>query len=270
MPERAGSAVRALLAQLAPAPAAAEANARRAAQVIRAHDAELMAFPELYLSGYDLRRAGEAAIAPDAPPIGEIRRAAAETATAVAIGFTERRGAALANSLALIDEHGELAAVYRKVHLFGDERSLFEPGEELVVAELAGRRVGALVCFDMEFPEPARALARAGADLLLTVAANMEPFFGDHLIASQARALDNRVPHLYCNRCGEEAGLRFVGGSRAVRADGTVGAEAGDGEELLAVEVGPRGADDDRVDYLAHLREVAVASAATTATGGSR
>jgi predicted amidohydrolase len=262
--------VRALLAQLEPVPGAPDANASRGAEIVRAHDAELVVFPELYLSGYDLRRAGDAAIEPDAAPIAALRRAAAETGTAVAIGFAERRGAALANSLALIDERGELVAVYRKVHLFGDELDAFEPGEQLVVAELAGRRAGALICFDMEFPEPARALAVAGADLLVTASANMEPFYGDHRIASQARALDNRLPHLYCNRCGEEAGLRFVGGSRALHADGTIGAEAGDGEQLLAVDAGPRGAGDDRVDYLAHRREAVVVTASTTATGGSR
>ena len=106
------------------------------------------------------------------------------------------------------------------------------------MTELAGLRVGPLICFDMEFPELARALARAGADLLVTASANMEPFYSDHQIASQARALDNRLPHLYCNRCGVEAGLVFVGGSRAVRSDGTIAAQAGGGEELLAADVG--------------------------------
>jgi predicted amidohydrolase len=123
----------------------------------------------------------------------------------------------------------------------------------------------------MEFPEHARALALAGADLLLTVAANMEPFLGDHRLASRARALDNRLPHLYCNRCGEEAGVRFVGGSRAIGADGAIHAEAGGAaEELLAVASLPRGLSDQRVDYLAHLREGIGVKSTSTATGGSR
>jgi predicted amidohydrolase len=98
----------------------------------------------------------------------------------------------------------------------------------------------------------------------------MEPFYGDHLIASQARALDNRLPHLYCNRCGEEAGLRFVGGSRALRADGTIAAQAGDDtEELLAVDLPEREGTDDRVDYLRQLRDDMGVRAPTTVTGGS-
>lgn len=266
---------RALLAQLAPSPGSPEANARRAAEIITASDADYVIFPELYVSGYDLERVSEMAVAVGSAAIGVIRTAAAASGTAVAVGFAELTGqsaanATLANAVALIDERGELAAVYRKVQLFGDELDVFEPGEELLVAVLKGRRVGPLVCFDMEFPEHARALARDGAELLLTVAANMEPFYGDHLIASQARALDNRLPHLYCNRCGEEAGLRFVGGSRVLRADGTITAEASrDTEELLAVDLPEREGTDERVDYLRQLREDIGVRAPTTVIGGS-
>ena len=65
----------------------------------------------------------------------------------------------------------------------------------------------------------------------------MEPFYADHLIARQARALDNRLPHLYVNRCGGEAGLEFVGGSArhpAGRHDRRLG--SGGGERVLAAE----------------------------------
>ena len=207
----------ALLAQLGPSGSTATATGRATELIGSSADFDLVAFPELFLSDYDIETVGTRAIGLDSAPIADLRAAAAASSTAVAVGFAERRGAAVFNSLALIDESGELVAVYRKAYLFGDEESAFAAGDDLVLAELAGRRVGPLICFDIEFPEPARALARAGADLLLTVAANPEPYYGDHLIASQARALDNRLPHLYVNRCGEEAGLRFVGGTRALR-----------------------------------------------------
>ena len=180
--------MRSLLAQRFPVPGAAQANARRAAEIVAGADADLVVLPELWLSGYDLEHVHESAVDLDSP-------------------------------------------------------------------ELAGRRVGPLICFDVEFPELARALARAGADLLVTASANMEPFYSDHQIASQARALDNRLPHLYRNRCGVEARLVFVGGSRAIGSDGTIAAEAGGGEELLRAEVGRAGTGDDRIDYLAQLRE---------------
>jgi predicted amidohydrolase len=263
--------VRTLLAQLEPS-GTPDVNAGRAAEIIRerGRDVDLVAFPELYLTGYDLGRVGSVAIELDASPLAAIAEAAAESATAVAVGFAERRGRAIANNVALIDEHGAAVAPYRKTHLFGEEETVFEPGDELIVAEFAGSRIGVLICFDMEFPEIARELARAGAEALLTVSANMEPFYGDHLIASQARALDNRLPHLYVNRCGTEAGLRFVGGTRVLRPDGTLAAIVeGDGEGLLEADVDRPGTDDKRVDYLAHLRDDLRVTNPTT-TGGSR
>jgi predicted amidohydrolase len=130
-----------------------------------------------------------------------------------------------------------------------------------------------MICFDMEFPECARALALAGADLLVTASANMAPFYADHLLASRARALDNRLAHLYVNRVGAEAGLRFVGGSRAIASDGTVLADAGeDDERLLEVEVPRDEAGDERTAYLAllrgELRAVPAAPLAAPASGG--
>jgi predicted amidohydrolase len=247
--------VRAVLAQLVPTPGAAPRNANRAADLVLEHRAaDLVVFPELFLTGYDLGTARTSALELDGPELARVRAAAARARTAVVVGFAERRGhARVANSAACIGTDGELRAVYRKACLFGHEAEVFETGEQLVVADLAGRAVGLLICFDMEFPEPARALARGGADLLVTVAANMEPFLSDHRIAGQARALDNRLPHLYVNRWGDEAGLRFIGGTRALQPDGTIAAEAPDGVAVLEVTVPSPGADDDRVDYLAHL-----------------
>ena len=248
--------MRALLAQV-DAPVTPQEGVERIRTAVESGtDLDLIAFPELYLSGYDLEAASRVAIEADDEPIRNLRELARATGTALVVGFAERRRERLFNSLALIDERGELAGVYRKTHLFGPEEGVFDAGDELVVTELAGLRVGALICFDMEFPETARSLARAGAQLLVTASANMEPYFEDHLIASQARALDNRLPHLYVNRCGEQIGLRFVGGTRALRTDGSVSASAASrGEELLTVEVELTPLDDPRVDYLAHVRE---------------
>ena len=112
--------------------------------------------------------------------------------------------------------------------------------------------VAPLVCFDIEFPEPARAVAVAGAELLVTVSANMEPYEGEHELATRARALDNRLPHVYVNAVGELGGNRFVGGSRSVGAGCEVLAQAGAAEELLVAEVGRAAAASD-VDYLRRL-----------------
>jgi predicted amidohydrolase len=250
--------MKALLAQLAPRDGEVAPNVRRVEQLLQQHEGvDLAIFPELFLQGCALRRIAELALVADSPEIERIMVAAQRSQTVAIVGFAERlaRGG-VANSIALIDSDGSLAAVYRKSHLFGEgERGVFVEGQELVLVGLAGRRVGPLICFDVEFPEPARALVRAGADLLVTIAANMRPYGAEHELAARARALENRCPHLYVNRVGAHRGLRFVGGSMAIDFSGR-GTPACAGEEhLLEVEVPPAWADvGSDIDYLEHAR----------------
>jgi len=229
--------VRALLAQLASVPGQTQANADRAVEAIGDHpEVEIAVFPELYLGGYDLSLVPEAARAPDSPELRSIAAAAAAASTAVVVGFAERaEDGSLFNSVACIDRDGSLAGVYRKTRLFGAEPDVFEAGDTLDVVRLADLDVGPLICFDIEFPEPARELAASGAELLLTASANMAPFGPDHDLATRARALENRLPHLYTNGVGTIGGFRLVGGSRSVDAAGTVLADAGSDDEFLLV-----------------------------------
>jgi predicted amidohydrolase len=246
----------ALLAQLASVEGDLDANAARAAEAIAAHPAaDLAVFPELFLTGYLTEGIGELACAADAPPVRRVAEAAATAGTAVVLGFPERRqGERPANAVACIDRAGALAAVYRKTQLFGAERDAFSAGSELLLVELAGKRVAPLVCFDVEFPEPARQLAMAGAELIAVSSANMEPFYVDHEVGTRARAVENRLPVVYANAVGELAGLVFVGGSRSVAPSGDLLAEEPQAvERLVLAEVGEPGADDERVDYLRHL-----------------
>jgi predicted amidohydrolase len=244
----------ALLAQLAPKPRDPDGNAERAARALRERgEVDLAVFPELYLGGYTLRRLDELALTPEAGPLATVAAAAAATRTAVVVGFAERLSDGVANAAACFAADGSLAGIYRKTHLFGAEAEAFTAGDEQLVVLLAGVLVAPLICFDIEFPEPARAAARAGAELLVTPSANMAPYWGDHELASRARALDNRLGHLYANRVGSEGPHRFVGGSRAVGPDGSVLIEASqDHEELLVVAIGSSGAPDADVDYLRH------------------
>jgi predicted amidohydrolase len=249
--------LRVLLAQLDPAPGDQDENAESLRAALRAHpDVEIAIFPELFLCGYELARADELAVPLHGELIARAQQAACEAGTAVMVGFAERTDSgAVANSAACIDCDGALAGVYRKTHLFaGAERQAFERGEELLLVWLSGRRVAPMICFDMEFPEPARALCRQGAELLVTMSANMAPHGSDHDLAARARALENRRPHLYVNRVGSCHGLEFLGGSCAIDTGGRVSAHAGAGELLLEVEVPQMSAADSDVDYLQHMR----------------
>jgi predicted amidohydrolase len=265
--------MRVLLAQLAPAPGDAGANVAAVEDALRANSgAELAVFPELFLSGYEPARARERALDPDGPELARVGRAAREHDTAVVVGFAERAGDAVRNSVALFDRDGARAGVYAKTHLFGaDEQSAFQAGDALSVASLSGARVAPLICFDVEFPEPARALASAGAELLVTVAANPPRYARDHELASRARALDNRRPHVYVNRVGDEAGITFAGESRVLDPSGDAIVALSGAPELRVVDVELSATPEPDVDYLRQVRaDLRVAGGAFAIQGGDR
>lgn len=244
--------MKALLAQFACRIGEVEGNIAKAVDAIRSHpEVDIVVFPELYLSGYTCRDLDAFARPLDGAELRAIADAAADARTAVVIGFAERRATGVANSVACIDTDGSLSGVYRKTCLFDSEaKAGFLEGEELTILELAGRRVAPLICFDIEFPEPARQVTLAGAELLITSSANMDPFYIDHAIGSVARAHENRRPHLYTNLVGAGDGLVFVGGSRSISPTGEILAEASrDKEELLVVPVAELGGFDPRTDY---------------------
>lgn len=101
------------------------------------------------------------------PALSAWASAAARGGIAVVAGFPERQGKLLFNSVAVIDADGALAGTYRKLHLFGSERDVFEPGDHgLPTFEVGGLKVGVLVCYDLRFPEAMRLLALEGCDLI--------------------------------------------------------------------------------------------------------
>ncbi len=247
----------ALLAQLAPVPNDTRANAKTVARLVDEHPgADLVVVPELFISGYDPPAAAGLALEVEDPALTMVAAASRRNGTAVIVGFAEVNQGHTANSVACFGTDGELYGCYRKAHLFGaEEQAAFEAGDELLVVDLGlGRPIGLLVCFDVEFPEPARALACAGAGLLVTVAANMEPFGSDHELAARARALDNRLPHIYVNRVGEQSGHRFAGGSVVTDSSGGVIAALGNHPSVQLVEVGLDDEVPTELDYLSQVR----------------
>src|ERR687890_2655782 len=227
-----------VLAQLSPRLRHTKASLETMGRIVAEQpDADLVVFPELFLSGYTLSDIDELAVQMDSPELERVTGMARESSTAVIFGAPERVNGGIANSAFCVDEQGTIAAIYRKVQLYGGEESeAFVAGDELLIVELCGLKMGIMICFDVEFPEVARALARAGAELLLTISANMEPFGNDHAVFCSARALENGLPHFYVNQVGPVGNLNFVGGSTAVSPDGVIYAQAGfPQEEILDV-----------------------------------
>ncbi|MEU3187367.1 carbon-nitrogen hydrolase family protein [Streptomyces sp. NPDC006923] len=237
--------LRTALLQSSGRPGAVAGNLRvldEAAGRAAAAGAGLLVCPEMFLTGYAIGdavpRLAEPADGPGARSVAEI---AVRHGLAVLYGYPERDGERVFNAAQLIGADGERLANYRKTHLFGGfERDWFTPGETpLVQAELAGLRLGIMICYDVEFPENVRAHALAGTDLLLVPTALMHPF--EFVAASlvPVRAFENQMYVAYANRTGQEGEFEFAGLSCLAGPDGAARARAGRGEELVLGEADP-------------------------------
>ena len=174
--------MRVALYQCPPRPLDVAGNLQRLHQVaMEATDADLLVLPEMFLSGYNigLEAVGALAEAQDGPSAQRIAAIAQAAGTAILYGYPERSDdGQIYNAVQLIDAQGQRLCNYRKTHLFGDlDHSMFSAGEDdFPLVELDGWKLGFLICYDIEFPENARRLALAGAELILVPTANMIPY----------------------------------------------------------------------------------------------
>ncbi len=171
----------------------------------------------------------------------------------------ERRAAGLYHNTAVVFEaDGCVAGKYRKMHIPDDpgfyEKFYFTPGDlGFMPIDTSVGRLGVLVCWDQWYPEAARLMALAGAELLLyPTAIGWDP--GDHpaekdrqrsawILSHRGHAVANGVPVLSCNRVGHEqspldaAGIDFWGNSHVLGPQGEFLAEAGTEPTILSVDV---------------------------------
>ena len=164
-----------------------------------AQGARLAVFPEGTQARFsaDLRAAAEPL---DGAFCSGLAAAARSAGLAIVAGvFEPAPDGRVFNTTVGYDGDGTLAAVYRKIHLFDAlgqrESDTVAPGDEVVVTTLAGVRVGFMTCYDVRFPELARALASDGAELLVLPAAWASgPFKEEHWITLvRARAIENTI-----------------------------------------------------------------------------
>ena len=218
--------------------------------------ADLAVFPELWSTGYafidgDLGRWRAQAIARDDPWVTSFSALAAELRMAIAVTYLERSPAGPRNVVTLFDSAGREALTYAKVHTcsFDLPEQALAPGAEFPVARLETRAgpvtVGAMICFDREFPEAARLLALGGAELILVP--NACELEANRLGQVRARAFENMVAVAVANYAAphgasaEENGHSTVVDPIAFDADGasrdTRVFEAGPAEDVCVVRL---------------------------------
>jgi len=145
-------------------------------------------------------------------------------------------------------ESGKFAGTYRKTHPFGKEKSYFCGGDTISPIKLKKNNltIGLEICYELRFPEVARKLSLAGADILVTIAEFPNPREHYWKTLAIARAIENQIPHIACNRIGEDPYSTFFGGSMIIDAWGDVKAQANDEECIIMHDINMREKDTIR------------------------
>ena len=179
--------------------------------------ADIVCFPELATTGYSLnarwRRYAETVPGPTSNRLASL---ANEFGFYLICGIVERdaKSKRIFDSAILLSPAGDLVGVYKKVHLWSNERKYFTPGGQFPVFETKVGRIGMGVCYDLEFPEPARALALQGAEIIFYSSAQPS-YFRRHVDTYlRSRAAENCVFVAHSNRTGREGRLTFFGQSQ--------------------------------------------------------
>jgi len=236
--------------QILPEFGATNANLDKMIALVREHHPDLMVFPELATSGYEIRSRGEALSfgieIPSSEPIARLQEAASATGSHIALGLPEASGEKVYNSAVLIEPTSKVST-YRKLHLFDREKSLFDPGDiPLHVVETEIGRLGMMICFDWIFPEVARTLGLLGAQIIIHPANLVLQYCQK---AMYARSVENGVFSITCNRIGSETNtdrtLTFTGYSQILSNRGAVLAQGeANREEVISADIHPGDAEN--------------------------
>ncbi|MCF7858479.1 MAG: beta-ureidopropionase [Candidatus Cloacimonetes bacterium] len=216
--------------------------------------ADLIVLPELAASGYVFRSKAEVSSCAEQPqngPTAQLFKALAkQNKTSYVVGFAEKAKAGLYNSSMLVNPDGKIN-IYRKTHLFFEEKKWFMPGDTgFKVFTIKGSiKVGLMICFDWIFPESARSLALAGAQIVAHSANLVLPWCQQAMIT---RSLENRIFSVTSNRTGLEKNgtskLKFTGMSQIIDPTGKIVSRMNETEEYVVVkEINPLKADDKNV-----------------------
>ncbi|AKG36427.1 nitrilase-related carbon-nitrogen hydrolase [Paenibacillus durus] len=185
--------------------------------------ADLIVFPELFVTGYDTDVIGdryhELAEDTGGSTVRAFRGAAEKHSINIVLPMALKRSeGGIANGAVIIDRSGAVAGTYSKVHLWEDERKYFEPGDVCSPYQLDFGKLGVLICYDAGFPEAARTLALQGVKLIVTPSAFSIEDKHRWDIYFPARALENTCFVAGINGVG--GGLRLFGNNKLANPKG--------------------------------------------------
>lgn len=217
--------------------------------------AEIICLPELFSTPYfpqyiglDISRYCVRIPGPETERFSQI---AQEHEIVLILPFCERADdGTVYNSVVVIDADGSILPIYHKIHLPQDpsfyEKGYFYPGDSYMVYQTRYADIGVLICYDQWFPEAARSIALSGAEMIFYPTAighiNGEiPADGDWKdawqIIQRSHAIANSIPVAAVNRCSNEGGLSFFGGSFICDAFGKILGSLDDKPGSIQVEL---------------------------------
>lgn len=231
-------------------------NLKKVINKIKEVDADLIVLPELAFSGYYFKDRDEVKTLSEDPgnssTFESLISLCHDRDLYLITGFAEKAQDKYFNSAALIGPQG-IVHIYRKLHLFFEEKNWFDPGDiSLQVQEVRGAKLGIMICFDWFFPEVMRILTIKQADIICHPSNLVLSYCQQSMLS---RSIENIVFVVTANRFGEDkrphGTLKFTGKSQIVAPKGILLHRAHSQREVLFItDIDPDLARDKNITSL--------------------
>ncbi len=209
---------------------------------------DIIVFPELWSTGYDLENAAAHSPPTDSGIFAEMASLASEYSIHISGScLSLLEPGRFGNTAVFFDPDGKILGEYTKIHLFGlmDEHKYLCAGDRLTIVDTPWGKAGLAICYDLRFPELFRSYALAGAKVVFLPAEWPHPRLAHWEILLRARAIENQMYIVACNRVGVSKNVHFCGHSCIIDPWGESIIEAGEDEEISTAEI-----DVDKVDQV--------------------
>lgn len=203
---------------------------------------DVVVFPELWSTGYDLENAGRYATPTHEGIFAELSALAREYRIAITGSCLSLLGPGrYGNTAVFFAPDGRALGEYSKIHLFRlmDEEQYLTAGERLAMVETEAGAAGLAICYDLRFPELFRRYALAGARLVFLPSEWPHPRLAHWQTLLRARAIENQLFMVACNRVGTSKNTAFFGHSCIIDPWGECVVEGGELEMLLTATIDP-------------------------------
>lgn len=201
---------------------------------------DVIVFPEMWNTGYALTEIGSLADKEGVRTKALLSDFARKHGLYIVGGsIAEGRADGVYNTIFAFDREGNDAGDYSKIHLFRlmDEEKYLLAGDKPGTLAIEGQQAGMMICYDIRFPELSRKLALQGAKLLFVPAEWPHPRLHHWRTLLTARAIENQMFVVACNRTGTSGTTSFFGHSIVIDPWGETVAEAGEEETIVYAEI---------------------------------